>query len=171
VATWKVAHLTKTCALSGRPLPPGAPIIAALFGVEEEVSEDKVRGSGFVRKDFLVEGSDPAALEKAVEGSFCTWRTTTPPESGSKTPRLDLGMAKDLLERLVAAADPSRAAVAWTLAMLLIRKRHLHLVSEREGTLTLRWPKEEETFRVPTVVVTEAEEESLQQELLRLFEV
>ena len=56
--TWKVARPTKVCALSGRPLPPDAAVVAALFGVPEEVSEDKVLGAGLVRKDFLVEGND-----------------------------------------------------------------------------------------------------------------
>ena len=171
MSTWKVARLTKTCALSGHPLPPDAPILAALFGAEEEVSDDKVKGTGFVRKDFLVEGADEAALSKAVEGAYCTWRAKTPPASGSKVPRLDLGMARELLERLLAENDPARAPVVWTLSMLLVRKRHLHLVAEKDGALKLRWPKEETPFEVAAIVVSEAEEEALQQELLRLFEV
>ena len=171
MSTWKVARPTKTCALSGRPLPPDAPVVAALFGAEEEVSEDKVRGTGFVRKDFLLEGADEAAIERALAGAYCTWRARTPPASGSKVPRLDLGMARELLERLLVENDPSRSSVAWTLALLLVRKRHLHLVSDKDQVLTLRWPKEEATFRIPSAVVSEAEEESLQQELMRLFEV
>ena len=171
MSTWKVARLTKTCALSGRAIPPDAPIVAALFGAEEEVSEDKVRGTGFVRKDFLLDGADESALGTALEGAYCTWRAKTPAASGSKIPRLDLGMARELLERLLAENDAARAAVVWTLSMLLVRKRHLHLVSEKDGVLTLRWPKEETTFPVAAVVVSEAEEEALQQELTRLFEV
>ena len=49
MATWKVARSSKVCALSGRPLAPGSHVATALFGVEEEVSDDKVRGTGFVR--------------------------------------------------------------------------------------------------------------------------
>ena len=203
--TWKVARPTKVCALSGRPLPPDAAVVAALFGVPEEVSEDKVLGAGLVRKDFLVEGNDPAALEAALKEAYCHWHTKTPPEHPGKAHRLDLGLARELLERLRAEGDPARAPVIWTLALLLVRKRQLQLVKEHApvappavveagtpaaeaaatapaegavaagaavgtGELEVRWPKDEATFRIPAVVVTEAEQETLQQELARLFE-
>jgi hypothetical protein len=185
MTTWKVARATKTCALSGRPLPADAPIVAALFGVAEEVSDDKVRGTGLARRDFLVDGNDPAALASATAGAFCVWHTKTAPEHPSKAHRLDLGLARELLERLRAEGDPAKASVLWTLALLLVRKRQLHLVQEHPapapadgtapvgspgGELEVRWPKEDATFRVPSVVVTEAEQESLQQEIARLFE-
>lgn len=168
MATWKVARPSKTCALTGRPLPPDAAIVAALFGVDEEVSDDRVKGTGLVRKDFL--GDVPEAeLLKAVEGAFCTWHTRTPPESPAQATRLDLGLAKELLERLLAENDPQRAPVVLTLALLLVRKRQLSLVQEKDGVLTLRWPKGEGTFTIPSVVIAEAEQEQLQQELGRLF--
>jgi len=189
MSTWKVARLTKTCALSGRPLPPDAPIVAALFGVPEEVSDDKVLGAGLVRKDFLVEGNDSAALEATLKDAYCQWHTKSPPEHPAKAHRLDLGLARELLERLRAEGDPARAPVIWTLALLLVRKRQLQLVKEHAleaavegapadtdgtppltGELEVRWPKDEATFRIPSVVVTEAEQETLQQELARLFE-
>ena len=44
-------------------------------------------------------------------------------------------------------------------------------ISSKDGVLTLRWPKEETPFQISSVVVSEAEEEALQQELTRLFEV
>ncbi len=167
MSTWKLARLSKTCALTGKPLPPDPAVVAALYGVEEEVGEDKVKGVGFVRKDFLADAVTPEALA----GAFCVWRTRTPPENPNRPPRLDVGMAREMLERLVAENSPDRAAVSMTLAYLLVRKRRLNLVSERAGELVLRWPREKDTFRVPAVEVTEAESESLQQELLRLFDV
>ena len=171
MATWKVARPTKTCAASGKPLPPDAAIVTALFDArgeaEDDVSEDKVRGAGLVRKDFLAEAATPEALA----GAFCTWRGKTPPENPSKQARLDLAMARDLLERFLAQDDPSRAPALLTLALLLIRKRRLNLVAEKPGKLVVRWPKETSSFEVPAPVITEAEEASLEQELLRLFEV
>ncbi len=169
MAVWKVARTTKVCALTGKPLPPDAAVLTALFGADEEVSEDKVRGAGFVRRDYLVDEVTPEALGDAVKGAFCTWRSRTPPAAPAPA-RLDLGLAREMLERLVAAADPSQGAVAMALALLLVRKRQLNLVTERPGTLVVRWPKTTETFEVPAVTVTEAEETSLQQELARLFE-
>jgi hypothetical protein len=169
VATWKVARPTKTCALTGRPLPGDTAIVAALFGVDEEVSEDRVRGTGMVRKDFLADA--PAdALEKALEGAYCSWKTRTPPENAAKAHRLDLGLARELLERMLAEGDPARAPVVLTLALLLVRKRQLTLVGEKDGTLTLRWPRVEGTFTIPVVTIAENEEAQLQDELSRLFE-
>ena len=178
MGTWKVARSSKTCALTGRTLPPDAPVVTALFGVDEEVSDDKVRGTGMVRKDFLADA--PAAeLEKALEGAYCTWRTRTPPEDGAKAHRLDLGLARELLERLVKEDDPAKGAVVLTLALLLVRKRQLTLVGERQSgevledrstVLTLRWPKTEETFEVSAAPIAEAEEAQIQDELGRLFD-
>ena len=157
--------------------------MTALFGVEEEISEDKVRGAGFVRKDFLVDDAAPDGVDSAIADAYCVWRAKIPADTGPKVKRLDVGMARDLLERIVAENDPSRAAAAWTLALLLVRKRQLTLVSERRGSeggasserkagaLLLRWPKSESTFEVPTVVVADAEMEQLEQDLSRLFEV
>jgi len=168
VATWKVARPSKTCALTGAPLPADAAIVAALFGLDEEVSDDKVRGTGMVRKDYLADA--PAAdLAKALEGAYCTWRTRTPPEDGSKAHRLDLGLARELLERMVKEDDPTRAPVILTLALLLVRKRQLTLVGEKDAVLRLRWPKTEETFEISSAPIPEAEEAQIQDELGRLF--
>lgn len=170
MSTWKVARLGKTCALSGKPLPPDTPVLAALFGEPEEVSEDKLRGTGLLRKDYLVDEVPADDLARAVEGAFCTWRTRTPPENPAHQHRLDLGLARELLERMLASPDPDRAPVQLALALLLVRKRQLHLVSEADGVLTLRWPKGEGTFALPAVTVPEAEEARIQLELQRLFE-
>ncbi|HVG93801.1 MAG TPA: hypothetical protein VND21_05105 [Planctomycetota bacterium] len=170
MSTWKVARLGRTCALSGRPLPPDTAVLAALFGEAEEVSEDKVRGVGLVRKDYLVDEVPEGDLARAVEGAYCTWRTRTPPENPSHQHRLDLGLARELLDRMRASPDPERAPVQLALALLLVRKRQLHLVSEQEGLLTLRWPKTDDTFTIPAVTVSDAEEAQIQLELQRLFE-
>lgn len=177
MATWKVARSSKVCALTGRPLEPGASVVTALFGADEEISEDKVRGAGFVRKDFLVDDAAPEALDAAIADAYCVWRARLPSDTGPKVRKLDVGMARDLLERIVTENDPARAAAAWTLAMLLVRKRQLTLVSERPatdsrgGALVLRWPKSDATFELANVVVAEAETEQLEQDLSRLFEV
>ena len=166
MATWKVARSSKVCALTGRPLEPGASVMTALFGVEEEVSDDKVRGAGFVRKDFLVDEAEPAALAAAVADAYCVWRTKLPPDTGPRIPRLDVAMARDLLERIVLENDPGRAAAAWTLEV-----PREHGVAEKDGILVLRWPKMETTFEVASVVVPDDEMERLEQDLSRLFEV
>lgn len=186
MATWKVARSAKVCALTGRPLEPGSSVVTALFGADEEISDDKVRGAGFVRKDYLVDEEAPSALDAAIADAYCVWRTKIPSDTGPRVAKLDVLMARDLLERIVTENDPSRAAAAWTLAMLLVRKRQLTLVAEKPpqaagtsvgtggaggGSLVLRWPRTDTTFEVPSVVVAEAEMEQLEQDLSRLFEV
>jgi hypothetical protein len=140
-------------------------MVSALFGADEEVGEDRVRGTGLVRKDFLVEEATPEALA----GSCCTWRSRAPAEE-PRAPRLDLQAAGELLDRLLLEASPARAGACLVLALMLLRKRRLALVAERGGTLVVRRPKEETTFEVPAPTLTEAEQVELEQEIARLFE-
>jgi hypothetical protein len=145
-------------------------MVSALFGADEEVGEDRVRGSALARKDFLTEEATPEALA----GAFCVWRSRAPSEE-AKAPRLDLEAAGELLDRLLLersspGGSTARDGACLTLALLLARKRRLTIVSEREGALVVRRPKEERTFEVPAPTLTEAEEVELEQELARLFE-
>jgi hypothetical protein len=170
MATWKVARRSRTSAASGLPIPAGSAVVTALFAAgaeaqDEDVPEDRVRGAGFVRKDFLAEEATPQALE----GAFCVWRSKAP-EEAPRAPRLDLAAAQDLLDRLLADGAPERAGACLALALLLVRKRRLAIVSEREGVLVVRRPRETETFEVPAPRLSEAEELELERELSRLFE-
>jgi hypothetical protein len=170
MATWKVARRSRTSAASGLPIPAGSAVVTALYAAEgsaddDDVGEDRVRGTGLVRKDFLAEEATPQALE----GAYCVWRSKAP-EEAPRPPRLDLAAAGELLDRLVADGAPARAGACLALALLLVRKRRLAIVSERDGVLVVRKPKEEATFEVPAPVLTEAEEVELERELARLFE-
>lgn len=165
MSVWKIAKVGRVSSVTGQPLPPDTEVVTALFGEEEEASEDKVRGSGFARRDFLREEATPERLA----GAYGVWRTRTPPEKPVSQRPLDLDMAREFLERLLRENDPARAGVAMALALLLARKRRLILVEQQETSLRVHWPKEETVFEVPAPVLTEAEAEQLQQELLRLF--
>lgn len=165
MAVWKVHRLGRVSSASGELLPPDTEIVTALFGDDEEVGEDRVRGSGFVRKDFLVE----EATDEALQAAFCVWRTRTPPAKPEKARRFDLAMAREFLERLLTEGRDDRAAVCLTLALLLARKRRLTIIEQGADVIKARWPKSDEVFDVPAPIVTEAEAESLQQDLMRLF--
>jgi hypothetical protein len=168
MAVWKVQRLGAASSLTGEPFPPDAEVVTALFGEEEEAAgEDRVKGSGFVRRDYLAAEATPERLQ----GAYCVWRTRTPAAKPEDRRRLDLGMAREFLARVLAEGREDRAAVAFALALLLARKKRLHVVREGDGFLEVRWPKEDATFRVPAPVLTEADEASLQQELARLFDV
>lgn len=164
---WKIAKVGRLSATTGEPFPPDTEVVAALFGEEQETSEDKARGAGFARKDFL----PPEATPERLAGAYCVWRTKTAPAVPLHRRPLDLDMAREFLERLLREDAGGRAGVAMALTLVLARKRRLTLVEQRETSLLVRWPKEESTFEVPAPILTEAETESLQQELLRLFEL
>jgi hypothetical protein len=167
MAVWKIARVGRSSAVTGAPFPPDTEIVTALFGEEVETSDDKVRGGGFVRRDFLPEEAQPERLT----GSYCVWRTRTPPEKPAHQKPLDLDLAREFLERLLRENDESRQGVAMALALILVRKRRLALVEQTDDALKVRWPREEAVFAVPAPVLTDAEAEALQQELLRLFDL
>ncbi|MFM8385349.1 MAG: hypothetical protein ACKOCB_00820 [Planctomycetia bacterium] len=164
---WKIAKVGRASAVTGEVFAPDTPIVTALFGEEQEASEDKVRGTGFVRRDFLATEATPERLA----GAYCVWHTRTAPAVPASRRPLDLDLAREMLERLLREADPARAGVAMALALVLSRKRRLLLLEQGETSLKVRWPKDEASFEVPAPVLTEAESEQLQQELQRLFEV
>ncbi len=165
MAVWKVQRLGRVSAASGDSFPPDTEIVTALFGDEEEQGEDRVRGGTFVRRDFLV----AEATEERLQGAFCSWHTRTPPAKAEPERRFDLGMATEFLRRLLAEGRDDRAPVCLTLALLLARKRRITIVDQDAETLTCRWPGEKETFPVPAPPIAEAEAETLQQDMMRLF--
>lgn len=167
MAVWKVARLGHVSSLTGASFPPDTAVVTALFGEEEEAGEDKVRGTGFVRRDYLVE----EATDERLNGAFCVWHTRTPPEKPASQRPLDLAMAREFLQRLLDEADPRRAPVGLALALLLMRKRRLRLVRQGDGWLEARWPNEKAVVRIPAPELTEADTEALEQEIQRLFDL
>jgi hypothetical protein len=168
MSVWKVSRLGTVSSLTGNPFPPDTEVVTVLVGEEAEpAGDDKTRGAGFERRDYLAEEATPERLE----GAFCVWRTRTPPAKPGEERRLDLGMAREFLLRLLAEGREDRAPVCLALSLLLLRKRRLVLVREGKESMEVRWPRETETFRVPAPPVTEADETALQQDLTRLFDV
>jgi len=167
MAVWKVARLGRISSLTGEPFPPDTTVVTVLLGEEEEAGEDKVKGSGFVRRDYLVD----EATEERLEGAFCVWRTKTPPEKPTSQRPLDLAMAREFLQRLLDEGDPERAPVGLALALILMRKRRLRLVRQGDGWLEACWPKEKAVVRIPAPELTEADTEALEQEIQRLFDL
>jgi hypothetical protein len=165
MTVWKLQRLGQTSAATGEPFPPDTEIVTALFGEDEEVGEDRVRGTGFVRRDYLPE----EATEERLAGAWCVWRTRTPAARPERERRFDLALARDFLQRMLDEGREDRAPVCLTLALLLARKRRLVILEQDAQSLGARWPNEKETFRVPAPAVTEADAEALQQDLMRLF--
>ena len=166
MAVWRIAKLGRVSSLTGGPFPPDRVVVTALFGEEEETGEDKVKGTGFTRRDYLEEEATP----ERMDGAFCAWHTRTPPEQPAARRPLDLAMAKEFLQRLLDEGATERAPVCLTLGLLLMRKRRLRLVEQGDGWLSVCWPGEKQPFRLPAPELTEADTEALEQEIQRLFE-
>ena len=112
MAVWKLTRLGAVSSATGKPFDPDVEIVTALFGDEEEQGEDRVRGAGFIRKDFLV----AEATEEMLATAFCTWRTRTPPAKAEPERRFDLGMAREFLERAV-SVSPAKAEAWYNMAL------------------------------------------------------
>ena len=167
MAVWKVSRLGRVSSLTGEPFPPDTSVVTALYGEEEEAGEDKVRGTGFVRRDYRVE----EATEERLADAYCVWHTRTPPEKPASQRPLDLAMAREFLQRLLDEGDAERAPVCLALSLILMRKRRLRLVKQGEGWLEACWPNEKRPIRIPAPELTEADTEALEQEIQRLFEL
>ena len=167
MAVWKLKRVGAVSAATGEPFGPDVEIVTALFGEAEDEGEESVRGSGFIRRDFLAE----EASEEVLAGAYCTWRTRTPPAKPKNERRFDLGMAREFLDRLLRENRTDRASVCLTLALLLARKRRLVILEQGADHLRVRWPREKESFLVPAPDVSDADAEILQQDLMRLFDL
>ena len=118
--TQGVSRPTGICASTGNPLLQNTPAMAALCEREED--------EGFDRFDFALqewEKSKPARL-------YSNWRYIVP-EAGKKPDiQIDDAVLVDLFERLESDDRPQRIAFRYILALVLLRKRKLQLISREE---------------------------------------
>jgi len=130
---YKIGASTRTCHACGRPFGIGD----AYFSAVVEVEGDEM----FARRDFC-----PACWSPDADAYFSFWKTRVPEPPPEKTtgPRLvDLGRLVQLFEHLADAEQPDAQRFRYVLALVLMRKRRLRIVSQRRGggkgeELTLR---------------------------------
>ncbi len=164
MSDWKIARHADRCTICGREFEPGELFVSAIF--EGEPGPDL---PAFKRVDAC-----PACWEGESREPFSRWVTRHPPEE-EKTPKLDLTLAKDFLVRLVREGDPSRAALAHILSLLLLRKRKVRLRGRRaeDGRevmdFTIPTTQGDVEVAIPVPEIGEEEAESLKEELGRLF--
>ena len=100
----------------------------------------------------------------------------TLPEAREEGRKLDFGLARDFLGRLLRQADPQRAGLAYALVLLLSRKRRIKIDETRrtkEGEIlvvTLPGDEEDETFEIEAPSLDAEEVSRIQGELELLFE-
>ena len=146
---YEVGRLGLVCEATGEALSPGAGFVACLSEGED---------GALVRHDFSVgaweAGSRPA-------GHFAFWRGVVPTPSKSTTPVLNLESLMDLFEQLGESTDPKRQALRSIIALILIRKRQLQVVSQRDGVTLVR-----ERGAAPETALIEVSDPTLDPETL-----
>ena len=159
---YKFTKREAVCAVSGEPFVPGDLIISAIYFERDE------SGEHFVRRDLHERHfADPTE-------AFCFWRTKQP-EPEPPAHKLDFNLALEFLDKLVREADPTRERLAYTLALLLARKRRVKLKSTRKlpecDLIEVVLPGEEEdkTVQMRAPQMDDAEIDRLQTELADLF--
>jgi hypothetical protein len=154
---FEVQRCTRHCTVTGRELRPGEAFYSTLAA----------EGATVVRRDYSLE-----AWQGPPEGILGWWKSRMP-ERNSK--RLHWAPNDVMLELLESLADQEdRQDLRYVLALLLIRRR----VVRKEETETdeqsrevsvLYCPRRETTYRVVTVLPTDARAQEIQQELSRLL--
>lgn len=148
---------TRTCSVAGSEIPPGSTYYSAL-----------VRDGADVRRvDYAADswtGPPPDAVG--------WWKSTMPErEAGSKRKLAPGEVLLELFHELIDAAD--RQDLRYVLTLLLIRRRLLRLeettTDAGRETMVLYCPRDEQTYRVTTVVPTAERVEEIQQFLSQLL--
>lgn len=126
--SYELGRLAPACAATGAPLTPGAPFVTALSESAE---------GGLLRHDYSLDAWENGARPP---GLFAFWRGVVPEPTRSKGPVLDAPALLDLFEQLSGSTEPRQISLRSILCLILVRKRLLQIVGQREG-LTLVRPK------------------------------
>jgi len=120
---YKIGASTRTCHSCGREFAAGDAYYSALVEAGPEAEEM------FVRRDFCPDCWRP---DRDAYFSFWKTRVSEPPPARQAGPRLvDLGRLMQLFEHLAEADREEARRFRYVLALVLMRKKRLRLVSSR----------------------------------------
>jgi hypothetical protein len=128
---YKIESSARRCATCERPFGVGEEYYSAVVETEEEAR--------LARRDFC-----PACWQPDTQTFFSFWKTSVPAPEPTRGPRLiDFTRLLGLFERLGESEDGENLRFRYVLALVLMRKRRLRLVSLRRlggraEVLTLR---------------------------------
>lgn len=163
MSDFKIAKKGAGCAVCGREFPVGEDFVSAIFELPDEAE------GMFERVDACA--GCFAGLERAP---YSRWTTRKPAET-SKEPVLDLSLAREFLVRLAREGNPERGGLLYLLALLLLRKRRIKLLGERQGEggplmdFAVRTEDAEVEVAVSARDLSPEEQADLEGELARLF--
>ena len=125
-SSYEVGRLAQVCEATGESLAPGDGFVASLSEGEN---------GALIRHDYSISAWESGVRPK---GHFAFWRGVVPTPSKSATTALNLESLMDLFEQLEETTDPKRQALRSIIALILIRKRQLQVVSQRNGVTLVR---------------------------------
>ncbi|MGB3086752.1 MAG: hypothetical protein WBC53_03320 [Phycisphaerae bacterium] len=163
---YKIEASSRRCRACGRAFQVGDEFYSAVVETEQE--------NRFTREDYC-----PDCWAPEQESFFSFWRTRVPqPEEKRRGPRLvDLERLMEMFERLGDAEDESARRFRYVLALVLMRKRRLRLVSSRRLSqgrgeeLTLREVGGDRQHVVTSPGLSEAEIESVADRLREILDM
>ena len=120
---FKIESSARQCVECRRVFAVGEEYYSAVAETEEE--------GRLARQDFC-----HACWKPDAEGYYSFWKTSVPEPEPKEAhgPRLiDLGRLMQLFERLAAAEEPENVRFRYVLALVLMRKRRLRLLSTRRS--------------------------------------
>jgi len=126
-STYPVARSTGRCAATGAVFKEGDSYVAVL--VEREGQ------AGLERLDFAQGQWEAGARPPQPLQVFGFWRGTYVAHEAKKQPLLGDAELLDLFEELGTASEPKQVTFRYILALLLIRRRVLRVVSTKPGVL------------------------------------
>jgi hypothetical protein len=114
---YEIGRAAAVCAVTGRALGPGDPIVAALV--------DHPESDGFVRVDLCADAWADGQRPGPAESVFGFWRTHVPEPNAKKGLVIDATGLLDLFEQLAEAEDDTRLTLRFLVALTLVRRREL----------------------------------------------
>ncbi len=119
-STYEIGRFTGSSAVTGAPLKPGAPFVAALVEVDE--------AGALTRFDYSERGWESGPRPKRL---FASWRACAPGDEASRRPTIDTASLLALFEELEGSVEPRRMTLRYFVTLLLIRRKALVLAGER----------------------------------------
>jgi len=159
---WKIGKSNRRCCVCEAELVMGEAFYSTLNQWE----------GGLERRDFCLQCWQNSGEEKQRPDFF--WRTTQADDVPKKR-SIDLEVVTDLFRKLPESSDPMRQKVRYFLALLLMRKRVVKLLStgreDERDFMSIRLRGEEKEQRVTNPNLTQGELDEVKAELELLLEM
>ena len=156
---WKIGRKSPSCGGCGKAFPHETPFHSAIW----------LEADGFRRRDLC-----DACYAAVPAPPYSHWITVLP-KPVAKARAFDLGLAAEFLRRLSAEGEPSKAPLAYLLALLLVRKRAVRILDapadERGPRVRVEFHDGHPPIEIPAPFLRDDAAPGLRAELDRLVEL